>query len=218
MNNPSAAEVINNSIDAKLLEIFTALPAKVVRVDVKKGMCDAQPVLKRKYADGTVVELPVIVNIPIASYRAGQAYITLPLKVGDFVMLHFSQRSLDIWLSKGGTVDPLDPRHHHISDAVAYLGVYPFTDAPTDASPDNIVIKNASSKITIKPDQIELYGNGDAIALASKVLSELNGIKSAFDSHTHLYNPGPGGPTPTQAPAAPMPAPQSVASTKVKAE
>jgi len=66
----------------------------------------------------------------------------------------------------------------------------------------------------------------DFAALASKVLGELeavkadiDAVKSAFDAHTHSYNPGPGSPTTTAAPASPMPSPhtpESVASTTVK--
>lgn len=231
--NPSLAKVIEDAIENRLSSLNTMLPGKVVAVDVAKGKCSVQPLIKRKYADGTVKDLPVIANVAIANYRAGKAFITLPVKVGDMVEVRFSQRSLDIWLSKGGSVDPLDPRKFHISDAVAYPGMYPFSDPPAGATADDVVIKNDTTTVIIKPsgevqvtaqsaikllsDLIVLSGDGDALALASKVLTELNNIKTAYDSHTHLYSPGPGGPTPSAAPAVPLTAPQSVASTKVKA-
>lgn len=222
MQTPSLQKVIDDAIESKLLEVHTCLPARVTRVDVTKAQCDVKPLIKRKYANETIVELPVITNVPIAFYRAGQAFVSLPVKVGDIVELRFAERSLDLWLTKGGTVDPLDSRRHHLSDAIAYPGIYPFTDPPTGASATDIVIKNETSKITIKPDQIELYGNGDAVALASLVLSRLETIKSTFDSHTHTQGSyiNSGGPVTgsSGAPTSTMPTPDSVASTKVKTE
>lgn len=233
-NGPSLSKVIEDAIEERLSTLNTMLPARVVRVDVPAGVCDVQPSLLKKYSDEVVVPMPVITNVPIQNYRAGNAFISLPVKVGDLVELRFSQRSLDIWKSKLGDVDPLDPRKFHLSDCVAYPGMYPLKDPPEGASATDIVIKNDQTTFTIKPngemqvsapnairllaDLIVLSGDGDAVALASKVANELQAIKTAFDSHTHLYSPGPSSPAPTAAPAVPMPAPGDVASSKVKAD
>ena len=62
-------------------------------------------------------------------------------------------------------------------------------------------------------------GAADFVALAAKVLTELQSIKTAYDLHTHAYVPGPAGPTtPSAPPLTPLPAPSSVAAAKVKAE
>src|SRR5690606_27489982 len=106
---PSMSLAINEAIDAKLLDLHTTMVAKVVKVDVAKALCDVQPVLKRKYGDGSVVALPVITNVPIAFYRAGAAFISMPIHAGDYVKLEISERSLDLWLEKGGIIDPEDP-------------------------------------------------------------------------------------------------------------
>jgi hypothetical protein len=65
-------------------------------------------------------------------------------------------------------------------------------------------------------EQLELLklGNGaDFVALAAKVLTELQAIKSWADAHVHPTGVGPSGP-----PAAPLPPPGSVAASRVKAE
>ncbi len=149
---PSVAKVIEDAIDTALLDVHTCLPARVTEVDVVMGVCNVIPVLKTEFSDGTVVELPPIVNVPIATYRAGTAFISLPLKVGDMVMLLFSERSLDIWQTSGEVVDPVDPRKFDLSDAIAYPGVYAFTDPPVGADPDNIVIRNDLSTVSIAPN------------------------------------------------------------------
>lgn len=233
MDTPSLAKVIEDTIDAKLLDLHTCMPAKVVKVDVTKAQCDVQPLFKRKYGDGEIVKLPVITNVPISFYRAGKCFISLPVHVGDLVELRFAERSLDVWLSKGGEIEPIDYRKFDLSDAVAYPGLYPFTDPPVGATANDLIIKNDTTVITVKPsgevevqassaikllsNLIELSGNSDAIALASKVMTELQKIQTWAASHTHVYSAGPT-PGAITAPAAPvLAAPLAVASTKVKA-
>jgi hypothetical protein len=212
---PTLEALLRTAINSSLLEVHTMLPARVTRVDLANGRCDCQPTIKRRYDTETAVDIPVITNVPIAFYRAGAAHITLPLKVGHTVMLMFSERSLDVWLNKGGQVDPADPRKFHYSDAVAYPGLYPFDQAPS-ADANDIVIRNEDATIRIKPDQVELYGNGDAVALASKVMDALDDIKSTFDAHDHLGVDSLGGPVTLQPPLVPIPGAADVGSDKVK--
>ena len=151
MNEKSQGQVLKDAIRAALLGVNTAIPGKVVSVNVAAGKCDVQPVIRRKFASGEVVELPVITNVPIAQLRAGKAFVSVPLHVGDYVLLIFSQRSIDLWLTSGGSVDPKDPRSHALSDAIAYPGVYPFSDPPTGASAEDLIVKNDQATITVKP-------------------------------------------------------------------
>lgn len=150
--NPTQAKVLKDAIRAALLNVNTCLPGVVTSVDVAAGKCDAKPVLRRKFASGEIVDLPVITNVPIAQLRAGKAFVSVPVKVGDYVLLVFSQRSIDLWLTSGGSVDPKDPRSHALSDAIAYPGVYPFSDPPAGALADALVIKNDQSTIIVKPN------------------------------------------------------------------
>ena len=75
------------------------------------------------------------------------------------------------------------------------------------------------STITIDAtSQIKMgAGASEFVALATKVLTELQDIKTAFDTHTHPFV-ATGAASPTSAPTVPMPAPNSVAATLVKAE
>jgi len=56
------------------------------------------------------------------------ADLVTPVAVGDTGLLVFCDGSLDVWLSKGGLVDPLDDRHHALSDAVFIPGLRPFSN------------------------------------------------------------------------------------------
>jgi len=61
--------------------------------------------------------------------------------------------------------------------------------------------------------ELKLGSGADFVALAAKVLTELNAIKTWADVHVHPTGMGPSGP-----PATPMTQPGSVAASKVKAE
>lgn len=164
-DTPSFAQFVRDAIEARMLSVNTAIPAKVLAYDRDNGTVDVRPLLKRKYSDGTVSELPKIFNVPIQWYRANNAYITLPIKVNDTVTLIFSQRSLDQWKQSGGTVDPKDPRKHALSDAIAVPGLYPKSTAPADPSPDNLEIVNNKAKVSLSPDG-DVVANNDTATLS----------------------------------------------------
>lgn len=148
---PSMAEVIKQAIETRLSDLHTALPGTITRYDSAKQQCDVQPNIKRKYVTGQLVDIPVIPNVPVVFQRSEKAFISFPLKAGDQVLLVFSERSLDRWLVSGGQVDPADPRKHHLTDAVAVPGLYPFSK-PVTASSDALRLRNDKSEIDLKPD------------------------------------------------------------------
>lgn len=148
---PSLAQTIIDAVQTELGKVHTMLPGQVVAVDVASGKCDVQPLIQRLGINGNPVSLPVIPHCPIAFYRSGGAAIYLPVHVGDYVEIRFCERSLDIWLTKGGTVDPQDKRKFNLSDAIVYPGLYPFSNPPTAADPANLVIVNQTAKITMRP-------------------------------------------------------------------
>lgn len=59
------------------------------------------------------------------------ASLVLPVAKGDTGLLIFCDSSLDVWLARGGLVDPLDDRHHSLSDAVFIPGLRPFSSPIT---------------------------------------------------------------------------------------
>jgi hypothetical protein len=92
-------------------------------------------------------------------------------------------------------------------------------NALVEVKEDGSVLINASA--TVFPGQAQFGTQNPAdpalefVALATKVLTELNKVKTAFDAHVHTAPMGGGATTP---PAAPMPSFAPVASTTVKAK
>lgn len=69
---------------------------------------------------------------------------------------------------------------------------------------------DAGSKLSVTGDNAEIVGT-QSLALKS----DISNLKTAFDSHTHVYAPGLGAPASSEKPATPAPTP--VGTTKLKA-
>lgn len=224
LSTPELEQVLRDAMEARLVELHTSLPAEVVEYDSEKQCATVRACIKRKYPDDRVVELPVIQRVPVWHPRVGKAVIHLPVKPGAVGWLHFSERSIEVWLEKGGCQDPLDPRKHSLSDAVFYPGGYPFTDPATVGDDDAIEIRNGDGtpvelrirddgKVSIKASEVLLGDHtlADFAAVAAKVETEINALRSFVATLTLPVAGLVAGP-----PAVPPPVVGSVASSKVK--
>jgi len=198
---PTLADVVRAAIDARLLDVHTSLPARVVRYDAARCLVDAAPLVRAPVVDEqgrvTYTQLPVVPNVPVAFPQGGGFRLTFPIAVGDTVWLSFSEASLERWLQFGGEVSPEDPRRFALTDAVALPGVRALAggDAVTAASEDGCVLElvGGSAKLRLKAGgTVELGTSGaQALALASKVATELGTLKAAINAAPVL--PGDGG-------------------------
>jgi hypothetical protein len=190
--SPALSEVISGAIEAQLLELHVSIPGKVERYDSSKQLVDVKPLIKGSYFDEEdarqVESLPVIPNVPVLFPGGGGYRVTFPVAVGDFCLLIFSDSSLDRWLSGSGQeVDPGFDHAHALTDAVALVGIRPFgaawTKAPTDEATlgkdDGVQIHLEAGTITIGDKS-----GSDYVALAQKVLDELQKISQANHAHT----------------------------------
>lgn len=141
---PTLAEVIKDAVDAKIMDMRTAMPGIITAYDKASQTATVQPVFKRKYGDGTTGDPPQIYKVPIAHPRAGDAFIHLPVAVGHTVLLVFSDRSLEKWMASGKVNDPEDNRAHHMSDAIAIPGGYASATAANVHNSEDIIIKNGN--------------------------------------------------------------------------
>lgn len=228
-------------MSAQLFEVHVALPASIEKYDETNQKIDAKPLLKRNVvlSDGSEVleELPVITDVPVQFPRGGGFFMSLPLAVGDHVLLVFNERSIDKFTQGDGSdTDPTDVRMHDLSDAVAIPGFYPFGKSLADAHTGNMVLgKDGDIQIHIKPGgEIHLGSENaaDFVALAQKVLDELTtaksdraGMVSKYNGHTHVTtatisaSAAPGTIMPPVADQMdPATDPSSVAAAKVKAD
>lgn len=189
---PTLAELIRMAVQTHSDNLRVCMPATVETYDHKKQVVSATPDFKNTYADGQTAGMPMIYDVPVCFPRAGAAFICLPLKKGDKVLLVFCDRSLEKWLSSGAQNDPADTRAHHLSDAIAFPGCYPTSSPAQVNNANDLIIKNGKFEIRMRDDgrvQI-LNGQWDLMKLfdqwidadASGAVQELLDIKSRIQT------------------------------------
>lgn len=226
------AELIHMVIDSRLIDVHVSLPAKVESYDASTQTVSVTPMINRMVPDGDTPpnyvseKLPKLADVPVAQPRGGGFFAAFPLQAGDYGMLVFAERNMGTYRSTGNQSDPGDLTMHGLSGAYFVPAVAPDSKALSNAHATNLVIgsdTNGSSRIVIKPSGEIDAGAAAAnfVAMANKVLTELNSIATAFNSHTHAagtYSNGGGGVTGVSATPNASMSPNAVASTNLKAE
>lgn len=190
--NEGLEEVLDEKIRLGMATMFVGAPARVVSYDAATQKVSVQLVLRARIKGQTNAEkFPVIPNVPVRFPSGGDFSMTMPLSVGDFVWVDFSDRSLDEWLNTGqADVTPQSRRRFNISDAVAYPGIRAFAAALSNASTTELVIGQdeyngpitnngsivAPLQLRIGPDGMRLGDGGsvnDVLAILSGFLQLL---------------------------------------------
>lgn len=122
------------------------IPGVIVAYDGK--LARVRPAMDMQLSSGEVLSPPEIVNVPMCWPIAdgGRAQITVPMKAGDDVLLYFSQRSIENWLS-GSSQAPDDPRQFDLTDCFASPVMRPGITADTE----NVNIQYGVGSIKLSP-------------------------------------------------------------------
>ena len=159
MSEPTTSfvESLQQLIRSQLLDVNTALPATVVSYD--NGIARVQPNPKKRFADGDVLDYPIIPNVRVCwpSFNGGKAGIKGPVKAGDQCLLVFSQQAVDdsddrrtfdlqdayavmVDLGRAGESDSGDNTHMTMFHGPAYIRITEGGAIEINA-PGNIVVK-----------------------------------------------------------------------------
>jgi len=159
-NTPSFPAALRGAVNARLLDVHTAMPARVESYDAEQQRVSVKPLIKRGYLDEAgdrqTEEIPVINDVPVVFPGAGGFRVTFPVARGDVVLIVFAETSLDRWLVRGSVIDPGDDRRHDLNDAIAIPGLRPFSDPLASAPTDKLSIgADEGAVINIATDDIE---------------------------------------------------------------
>ncbi|MEW5804665.1 MAG: Gp138 family membrane-puncturing spike protein [bacterium] len=176
------AYTIREAIRAQLLDMYTAMPARVEKYTPATQKADVQILLRKRYQNSEPNEYPVIPSVPVQwpSAGGGNAYVHLPLKAGDLGVIIVCSRSIDNWLSGDGQISsPDNPRHHDLSDSIFIPGVRPFKAVLANVSADNLVIQNNTLRIELDPSgKISIEGaSEELLTVILGVIDHLIGAK-----------------------------------------
>jgi phage baseplate assembly protein gpV len=110
--NANAIDALLAMVQSQLMDVNTALPGVIQ--SYANGMARVLPTAKKRYADGDVLDFPVVPNVRVLwpSFAGGTAGIKGPVKAGDKCLLIFAQQAVD-----GSD----DRRTHDLQDAFCVM-------------------------------------------------------------------------------------------------
>ena len=184
----SIEKIVKRIIGRFISDVHTHMPCQVVSYDAALNTVSLQPCIKRirlDDPDNRTVNLPVIEDVPVQQFGSGKLLVSVAPQVGSYGLLHVSERSLNVWLSKGGIEAPDTIHKFDINDGFFMPGIYPLvTDGDNGKLQGSIVtdrvslrtrtgdteisvvddetiqISNASGEITIDvAGQVSINGN-----------------------------------------------------------
>jgi len=175
MNSSGIADSTNKFIRKYLRETHSIKPAVVTAVDHSANKLNAKILTDTYVGSGVNIPQPDVFDVPffILSANAGAAKITMPIANGDVVLILFSDRDYEDYLTTTGNqvVSNNNLRTHDYNPILALPCFYTAASS-TDVSSTDISIENASTKVVIKPDgniEMETSANIDATASAVNV-------------------------------------------------
>jgi hypothetical protein len=167
-------ESTGHAIDTMLYMLRTAQPGVVTSVNLARNTVNVQPALMGKISGKSANNLPIVQDVPILFYGAGDFVVTHKPAVGDLCMLIVSDRSLSRWKLSGGVVDPGERRRNDLTDSVAYFGLNHFAGA-YPAIKDGIDIRSRDGQTSLN-----LTGAGVTLTVGGAPIFNATGSSVAF--------------------------------------
>lgn len=173
---PTLTEIIEKGARKVLGSKHTCMIAKVTKWDDSKGAVDVKPLFRERFNDDTFGNFEIIQGVPFIFDRWGSFVIKARPEVGQEVMLHIHERSLDEYLTTSREdIEPRDPRRFDLMDAVATPGPSRYQDA-IDTPPGTLVIgvEGTDTKIEIDEAGEVRIGAGASDGVANGNTSDTN--------------------------------------------
>lgn len=149
---------------------------RVEQVDVEKLMVKLQP-LGRILVNGKFQDRPPLINVPLSMILGGKSYISMPVQAGDMCLAIFSDVEIDNILQSNKTSNPNDAsRVHDLSDAVAFVGLFPQDSLPQVIDLTHVILHDPE-KITLDASKVDVQGS-----LEAKELHAEDGYSGTFST------------------------------------
>lgn len=131
--------------------IRVSMPATIEEYDFKTQKASVKIDMQELYDNDTAIDYPVLTNVPVIFPRSGGASLTMPVIRGDTCLVFFLDRDITSWLlgANGGIAN--SQRHHDLNDAVAIMGLSPFTAKSSAKSNTDVLLTYDGSEIVLKP-------------------------------------------------------------------
>ena len=154
--------------------------------DAAKRRARVQPALQLVLDDGTTLDRPPLVNVPVLFPSGGGFVFTFPLGEGDPVLLLFSERGLTTFKETYETTIPTAGRFFSQSDAMALPGFGPLHLMPATDTGSAWQTDDGTRSIRLEPNRVEAHvGDTSLVIEEGRVTANV-----PEDGTIHLGGPG----------------------------
>jgi hypothetical protein len=179
LNTPVSQWKLALASHGKALRV--ALPGIVTAFDATQQTVTVQPAISEVNSVGgvpTTQPLPLLVNVPVVLPRAGGYTLTLPIAVGDEVLVIFGDSCMDAWHQLGGEQNQFERRRHSLADGFAIpgpwsqprvLASYSAGSAQLRNDAGTVVVDIAASQITLTAPTVQVNASSAANVTAPTV-------------------------------------------------
>lgn len=206
------------ALDGRQGVMWTAMPGIVQSVNLTAMTLVAQLAIQGEQTnpDGSITQINIspLVDVPIVFPSAGGFTLTLPITVGDEVLIVIASRCIDAWWQNGGFANvAMEARMHDLSDGFAIPGPRSQPRVISGISSTNAQLRHDSGTVYIEitpsgvinlvaPSGVNITGDLDVTGnitsnetitgetVVAEVESVIAGI--VFTTHHHIgITPGP---------------------------
>lgn len=160
-------ENLRKMVDAKINEIHTTMPGKIVSFDTATGLATVLPTMRFKLKDGTTVPYPQITGVPVLFPQGcgQQATIAYPVKPGDGCLIFIAEHSIEYWLYGQETDTDLS---FDLTDAFCIPGLFQAANSVAErACRENaVIVAVKGTEVVVKKNEVAINApnillNGD---------------------------------------------------------
>jgi hypothetical protein len=118
-------------------------------------------------ADGSVIDFPLLTDVPVFILSGGNTHVSMPIVAGDFCIVLFNDRDIDTWWLSGKKDVPNSNRAHAIADGIALIGIRPQSSLISLGV--NPGIFSTDKKVSLKGVGAELDATSDKVYIKNAV-------------------------------------------------
>lgn len=155
--------VAEAQINRALMRLHTSIPAKVVSFNPQNQTVTIAPLIKQVMNDGSLVDIPPLMDVPVQYPKGGGFIFTFPLVAGDEGIALFSERCIDAWWQTGSASAPMDYRTHDLSDAMFIAGITSVPKAISSFFTNGLSMQNLDGSTHIRLTNGTIYITGDIV-------------------------------------------------------
>ncbi len=154
-------ELFRKMLDNWAFKMRNAAPGIVQSFNSAKQTATVQIAIRERINLNGVITwetLPLLVDVPVAMFRAGGYCITFPVNAGDEGLVIFADACIDAWYQSGGVQNQMDKRRHDLSDGFFLPLTWSQPRVISGYSTDSVQVRNENGNayVEIKGDQINL--------------------------------------------------------------